>query len=56
MEVTLRLDDPVSSADLQVKYHDLKAAVNPLIAADIGKVDYILHLAEAGCINLPFFV
>ena len=32
-------------ARVKIVFHDLKAAVNPLIAADIGNVDYILHLA-----------
>ena len=43
-----------SSADrarVKVVYHDLKAAVNPLIAADIGKVDYILHLAAGSHVD-----
>ena len=43
-----------SSADrarVKVVYHDLKAAVNPLIAADIGKVDYIHHLAAGSHVD-----
>ena len=36
---------PEDRARVRVVFHDLKAAVNPLIAADIGKVDYILHVA-----------
>ena len=43
-----------SSADrarVKVVYHDLIAAVNQLIAADIGKVDYILHLAAGSHVD-----
>jgi dTDP-glucose 4,6-dehydratase len=36
---------------VRVVYHDLKAAINPLIAADIGKVDYILHLAAGSHVD-----
>jgi dTDP-glucose 4,6-dehydratase len=36
---------------VRVVFHDLKAAVNPLIAADIGKVDYILHLAAGSHVD-----
>ena len=36
---------PEDRSRVRVVFHDLKAAVNPLIAADIGRVDYILHLA-----------
>ena len=36
---------------VRVVYHDLRAAINPLIAADIGKVDYILHLAAGSHVD-----
>lgn len=36
---------------VRVVFHDLKAAINPLIAADIGKVDYILHLAAGSHVD-----
>jgi dTDP-glucose 4,6-dehydratase len=36
---------------VRVVYHDLKSAINPLIAADIGKVDYILHLAAGSHVD-----
>ena len=36
---------------VRIVFHDLKAAVNPLIAADIGKVDYILHLAAGSHVD-----
>jgi len=36
---------------VKVVFHDLKAAVNPLISADIGKVDYILHLAAGSHVD-----
>tara|TARA_Y100000389_G_scaffold168096_1_gene173608 strand:- start:249 stop:1268 length:1020 start_codon:yes stop_codon:yes gene_type:complete len=38
-------------ARVKVVFHDLKAAVNPLIVADIGKVDYILHLAAGSHVD-----
>jgi len=38
-------------ARVKIVFHDLKAAVNPLIAADIGKVDYILHLAAGSHVD-----
>jgi len=36
---------------VKIVFHDLKAAINPLIAADIGKVDYILHLAAGSHVD-----
>ncbi len=42
---------PADRARVKVVFHDLKAAVNPLIAADIGKVDYILHLAAGSHVD-----
>ena len=42
---------PEDRSRVRVVFHDLKAAVNPLIAADIGKVDYILHLAAGSHVN-----
>ncbi len=36
---------------VRIVFHDLKAAVNPLIAADIGKIDYILHLAAGSHVD-----
>ena len=38
-------------ARVKVVFDDLKAAVNPLIAADIGKVDYVLHLAAGSHVD-----
>ena len=42
---------PADRARVNVVYHDLKAAVNPLIAANIGEVDYILHLAAGSHVD-----
>ena len=42
---------PAERARVKVVYHDLKAAINPLIAADIGRVDYILHLAAGSHVD-----
>jgi len=36
---------------VKIVFHDLKAAINPLIVADIGKVDYILHLAAGSHVD-----
>ena len=42
---------PEDRSRVRVVFHDLKAAVNPLIAADIGRVDYILHLAAGSHVD-----
>ena len=42
---------PEDRSRVRVVFHDLKAAINPLIAADIGKVDYILHLAAGSHVD-----
>ena len=47
----LRDFSPQDRARVKVVFHDLKAAVNPLIAADIGKVDYVLHLAAGDAVH-----
>ena len=36
---------------VKVVYHDLKAELNPLIRSEIGKVDYILHLAAGSHVD-----
>ena len=42
---------PEDRSRVKVVFHDLKAAVNPLIAADLGRVDYILHLAAGSHVD-----
>ena len=42
---------PEQKSRVKIVFHDLKAAINPLIAADIGKVDYILHLAAGSHVD-----
>ena len=42
---------PEDRSRVKVVFHDLKAAINPLIAADIGRVDYILHLAAGSHVD-----
>jgi len=42
---------PADRSRVKIVFHDLKAAVNPLIAADIGNVDYILHLAAGSHVD-----
>ena len=36
---------------VNIVYHDLKAPLNPLICSEIGKVDYILHLAAGSHVD-----
>ena len=36
---------------VKVVYHDLKAELNPEIAATIGKIDYISHLAAGSHVD-----
>lgn len=42
---------PEQRSRVKIVFHDLKAAINPLIAADIGKVDYVLHLAAGSHVD-----
>jgi dTDP-glucose 4,6-dehydratase len=42
---------PEERSRVKIVFHDLKAALNPLIAADIGKVDYVLHLAAGSHVD-----
>lgn len=37
--------------NLQIIYHDLRAEINPQIARQIGKVDYIIHLAAGSHVD-----
>lgn len=52
-----RLHDLMISFDPQVRkrvkivHHDLKAELNPLVRSEIGKVDYILHLAAGSHVD-----
>lgn len=36
---------------VKVVFHDLKAELNPLVRSEIGKVDYILHLAAGSHVD-----
>jgi dTDP-glucose 4,6-dehydratase len=36
---------------VKVVYHDLKAELNPLICSEIGKVDYVFHLAAGSHVD-----
>jgi dTDP-glucose 4,6-dehydratase len=36
---------------VKVVFHDLKAELNPLIRSEIGKVDYVLHLAAGSHVD-----
>ena len=42
---------PETRKRVRIVYHDLKAEINPLIASEIGKVDYILHLAAGSHVD-----
>ena len=52
-----RLHDSLSEFDketlkrVKVVFHDLKADLNPLVRAEIGKVDYIAHLAAGSHVD-----
>jgi len=50
-----RLNDLIGSRTdkhrVKIVYHDLKAAISPLTASNIGKVDYILHLAAGSHVD-----
>ena len=52
-----RLNDALQEFDNETKkrvkvvFHDLKAELNPLIRAEIGKVDYIAHLAAGSHVD-----
>lgn len=52
-----RLDDvlqsfpPEERRRVKVVFHDLKAELNPLIRSEIGKIDYILHLAAGSHVD-----
>ena len=49
-EVVSKQNDSVKKR-IKVVYHDLKAEINPEIAAMIGKVDYIAHLAAGSHVD-----
>ena len=36
---------------VKVVFHDLKAEINPMIISDIGKIDFILHLAAGSHVD-----
>ena len=42
---------PQATGRVKVVHHDLKAAINPHVAAHIGKVDIILHLAAGSHVD-----
>lgn len=42
---------PPTRKRVKVVFHDLKADINPLIKAEIGKVDYIAHLAAGSHVD-----
>jgi len=52
-----RLNDGLQDFDVETKkrvkvvFHDLKAPLNPLIKSEIGKVDYIAHLAAGSHVD-----
>ena len=43
--------DPSSRKRLKIVFHDLKAELNPMVARDIGDVNYVLHLAAGSHVD-----
>ena len=43
--------DPNIRKRVRIVHHDLKAELNPLVRSEIGKVDYILHLAAGSHVD-----
>lgn len=43
--------DATTAQRVSIVYHDLRSAINPLIANDIGAIDYILHLAAGSHVD-----
>ncbi len=43
--------DPSIRKRVKIVHHDLKAEINSLVRSDIGKVDYILHLAAGSHVD-----
>lgn len=52
-----RLSDMVNDFDTETRkrvrivFHDLRAELNPMVRRDIGKVDYVLHLAAGSHVD-----
>jgi len=47
LEEMLKTKDEAKRQRVKILYGDLKAAINPQVAMDIGQVDYIIHIAAA---------
>jgi dTDP-glucose 4,6-dehydratase len=47
----LRDFDSETCKRVKIVFHDLKAEINPVVRADIGKVDYIAHLAAGSHVD-----
>ena len=43
--------DPSARKRLRIVFHDLRAALNPLVRREIGRVDYVLHLAAGSHVD-----
>ena len=43
--------DPDVRKRVKIVHHDLKAELNPLVRSEVGKVDYILHLAAGSHVD-----
>jgi dTDP-glucose 4,6-dehydratase len=43
--------DPETRKRVKIVHHDLKAELNPLVRSEVGKVDYILHLAAGSHVD-----
>ena len=43
--------DPEVRKRVKIVHHDLKAELNPLVRCEVGKVDYVLHLAAGSHVD-----
>ena len=43
--------DPDVRKRVKIVHHDLKAELNPLVRSEVGKVDYVLHLAAGSHVD-----
>jgi dTDP-glucose 4,6-dehydratase len=43
--------DPSARKRVKVVFHDLRAEINPMLQKDLGKIDYILHLAAGSHVD-----
>ena len=49
-DIMLTFDSSVRKR-VKIVHHDLRAELNPLVRSEIGKIDYILHLAAGSHVD-----